>query len=337
MQPRIPGRRGDRRAQHALAFGIPAELPIEIGEIDRRRRVLRAEPQRGLVFGLGLGGLAAPRVEASERGARFRPIGVEALRGDELGRRALEALRDRREAGSRSEPRRAARRPGCARRDWNRTAAAKRAARAATAGTFSSMSSAPIRTIGSGSAEARPRQSRCSMARRATPSSLSALARAIAGALRSAATTASSAAASAWSGPRRMERLGVGLKAFSIGPVPALRSPPPPIPPTCRRDSRCRRWACRASPTDRAAECGSCDRAADRPPCRCAPACGTRRRRAPGHAVAWRWCATAAYLSAAWHCRQTPSPGARSLAPCGSWQSLQVTPAANILLCLNEP
>ena len=30
-------------------------------------------------------------------------------------------------------------------------------------------------------------------------------------------------------------------------------------------------------------------------------------------------------------------PGARSVAACGSWQSLQVTPAANILLCLNEP
>ena len=48
------------------------------------------------------------------------------------------------------------------------------------------------------------------------------------------------------------------------------------------------------------------------------------------------WAATA-YVSAAWHCRQTPSPGSFSLALCGSWQSLQVTPLANILLCLNEP
>ena len=28
---------------------------------------------------------------------------------------------------------------------------------------------------------------------------------------------------------------------------------------------------------------------------------------------------------------------ARSLVLCGSWQSLHVTPAANILLCLNDP
>ena len=30
-----------------------------------------------------------------------------------------------------------------------------------------------------------------------------------------------------------------------------------------------------------------------------------------------------------------PSPEKRSFELCGSWQSLQVTPAANILLCLN--
>ena len=48
-------------------------------------------------------------------------------------------------------------------------------------------------------------------------------------------------------------------------------------------------------------------------------------------------CLAAAYLSGAWHCKQTPSPDTFSLALCGSWQSLQVTPAANILLCLNEP
>src|SRR5262249_1231930 len=44
-----------------------------------------------------------------------------------------------------------------------------------------------------------------------------------------------------------------------------------------------------------------------------------------------------AYCCAAWHCMETPSPGARNFAACGSWQSPQVTPAANILLCLNEP
>ena len=58
---------------------------------------------------------------------------------------------------------------------------------------------------------------------------------------------------------------------------------------------------------------------------------GTPERRAAPSAVR-----DDAYLSEAWHCPQTPSSGARSLAPCGSWQSLHVTPAANILL-LNEP
>jgi hypothetical protein len=60
------------------------------------------------------------------------------------------------------------------------------------------MSSAPIRTMGSGS-ESPVLANPIFEGERREPSSLNALARAIAGALRSEATTARSAAASAWS------------------------------------------------------------------------------------------------------------------------------------------
>jgi len=51
---------------------------------------MRAQPQRSLVLGLGIGGETAPRVKISERGARLGPVGIEALGSDELSRRALE-------------------------------------------------------------------------------------------------------------------------------------------------------------------------------------------------------------------------------------------------------
>ncbi|MNP02397.1 hypothetical protein D3C76_942500 [compost metagenome] len=38
-----------------------------------------------------------------------------------------------------------------------------------------------------------------------------------------------------------------------------------------------------------------------------------------------------------WHCRHRPLPSMRTLVVCGSWQSVQVTPAAYILLWVNEP
>ncbi len=46
---------------------------------------------------------------------------------------------------------------------------------------------------------------------------------------------------------------------------------------------------------------------------------------------------SASYFDASWHCAQTELPGARSFCVCGSWQSLQVTPAPCILLCSHEP
>ena len=63
---------------------------IKVGEIDGGGGVLRAQLQRGFVLGLGLGRPAALRKETSERGARFRPIGIEALGVDKFGGRALE-------------------------------------------------------------------------------------------------------------------------------------------------------------------------------------------------------------------------------------------------------
>src|SRR5262245_30466685 len=71
MQPRFLGRRIDRRAQHAFSLSIPAELARKIGEVDRRRPVLWAQPQRRLVFDLGIRKEAAPRQEISQRGPRL--------------------------------------------------------------------------------------------------------------------------------------------------------------------------------------------------------------------------------------------------------------------------
>jgi hypothetical protein len=76
MQPGILRWGGDRRAQHAFSLSVAAELPIEIGEVDRGRRELRTEPQRGLELGLGIRREATPRVEVSKRAARLRPIRV---------------------------------------------------------------------------------------------------------------------------------------------------------------------------------------------------------------------------------------------------------------------
>jgi hypothetical protein len=58
MRRRVARRIRDRRAQNGLTLVVPAELPVEVGQVDGRRGELRAEPQRCLVFGLGLNGLS---------------------------------------------------------------------------------------------------------------------------------------------------------------------------------------------------------------------------------------------------------------------------------------
>ena len=199
------------------------------------------------------------------------------------------------------------------------------------------MSRAPIRTIGSGSA--RPFRARVDVRRRHERGKLGQRARA--GDRRrlalSAATAASSAPASAWSVHAAWNASAYFWKPLRLGPCQlsiAAAAHSADLVGVAVVAGVGSAELCR---TDQVAECGNCDRAADRPPYRCAPAYGRRRRRAAGSTPSWRWCVADAYLSDAWHCRQTPSPGSRSLALCGSWQSLQVTPAANILLCLNEP
>src|SRR5215471_18290623 len=78
--------------QHCQRLAIAAELPIEIGEVDHRGRVVRAQPKRRLVFGLGVAPATALRIKISQRGTRLGSIGIETLGGNELGRRALETL-----------------------------------------------------------------------------------------------------------------------------------------------------------------------------------------------------------------------------------------------------
>jgi hypothetical protein len=46
MQPRVLRRRGDRRTQHAFSVAIAPELPIKIGQIDRRRPIERSAMAR---------------------------------------------------------------------------------------------------------------------------------------------------------------------------------------------------------------------------------------------------------------------------------------------------
>jgi hypothetical protein len=58
---------------------------------------------------------------------------------------------------------------------------------------------------------------------------------------------------------------------------------------------------------------------------------------APGVPGAWCVCEAASNFAAWWHCVHTSFPGRRNACECGSWQSVQVTPAANIRLCANEP
>ena len=112
-------------------------------------------------------------------------------------------------------------RPDAHARDWNRRAAARRAARCCDAGTPSEHveRADPHHRIGIGKAL---RARAMFDGERCAPSSLSALARAIAGVLRSAATTASKRGRIRLVRPRRMERLGVGLEALAVRPVPAF-------------------------------------------------------------------------------------------------------------------
>ena len=188
------------QAPHASTFSpslIPLQTPIEIGEVDRGRRKLRAQLERGFVFGLGLRHEAAPCIKGSERGSPLGTVRIELLGGDVFGGGAREPFTvggrlARR--GDRGEQRNGpeAHAPigvGQQRRDQRPDL---------RSGALSSMSRAPIRTIGSGSP--RPFRARAMFAADTSgASSVNALARANAGVALSDATEASSAPASGWS------------------------------------------------------------------------------------------------------------------------------------------
>ncbi len=165
-------------------------------------------------------------------------------------------------------------------------------------GTPSSISSAPMRTIGSGSERPCPAPNRCWKAKGSELNSVRALARANAGALLSGSDGCKERCCI-----RPDRSMPHGTPRHSSGTLPGLartilRSPRLPIPLICPCDNHCKRWASQASPTDRDAGCGSCDRAACRRPCRSAPACGMRQQASGGLTPSWCLCVVAfAYLS----------------------------------------
>ena len=63
VQPRVARRCGNRVTQHIFTFRIPPQTPIEIGEVDRCRRKLRVQAERGFVFGLCIPHEAAPGIK----------------------------------------------------------------------------------------------------------------------------------------------------------------------------------------------------------------------------------------------------------------------------------
>ena len=92
MQTCIIGRQGNCGPQGAFPVVIAFHLPIKIGEVDGCRRIFGAQPQCGLVFGLGLCGESAPYVETCKCRTVFRPVGIEPLDGNKLSRGIVEML-----------------------------------------------------------------------------------------------------------------------------------------------------------------------------------------------------------------------------------------------------
>jgi hypothetical protein len=92
MQARILRSCLDGIPQGALTLNVSPETVVEIGKVDRGRREVGAQPQRGCVFGFRFSCEPAPGIEICQRGPGLRPIGIEALNGDEFGRGALETV-----------------------------------------------------------------------------------------------------------------------------------------------------------------------------------------------------------------------------------------------------
>jgi hypothetical protein len=195
MRRRLARRSNNRSGKGSFAVAVPADLPVKVGQIDCRRGILRTQSQCSLVFSLCIGCQSASRKKIPERCAGFRSVGVGALRGDKLCcslfegsaiRRRLACGRNGREKGSRPDADAA----------YGSARSGDTQGQIWPAGMFSSMSRAPIRTIGSRSVSAvRAVATLAGETREA--SSSRALARATAGTFPPTAITARSAAASA--------------------------------------------------------------------------------------------------------------------------------------------
>src|SRR5262245_5391322 len=91
MHARIAWRSGGRFSQHGKHLVLASQCAIEVRKVNRRRRKLRVEAQRRLVFGFGLGRSAPLRQKIRKRYTCLGPFGIEPLRGDEIRGRSLEA------------------------------------------------------------------------------------------------------------------------------------------------------------------------------------------------------------------------------------------------------
>ena len=211
----------ERLAQRPLALGIAALLRVELGEHDVGRHEAGVERAGGQVLRLGRGRLPLLGVEIAEVDPGFGPVGVEPLRRHVLVDRARQPVPiRRRRAGPAASPRAA--RPLRA----GRPAPDRRAGRCASGQLCSTGSKRSVRSaasLTSGSASARP----CCAAPTASRlgcrgEASSAVARTIAGAAGAVASCSSSGAGLRRVVPDRGKRLGPGLKALALRPVPAL-------------------------------------------------------------------------------------------------------------------
>src|SRR5262245_37921622 len=91
MQACVAGRSSGRFPQCGQSLVLASQCAKEVREVDRRRRKLRVEPQRRLVFGFRFSRLAAPRQKIRKRYACLGPLGIEPLSGDEFRRSSFES------------------------------------------------------------------------------------------------------------------------------------------------------------------------------------------------------------------------------------------------------
>ena len=90
VQSAIARRQADCGAQNFFALCFPPRLPVQIGKIDRGRKILRTQSKRCFILCFGFSDLSAPGEKGAERRTRLRPVGIELLSRDKFRRRAFE-------------------------------------------------------------------------------------------------------------------------------------------------------------------------------------------------------------------------------------------------------